>query len=178
MKIEDTEITDVKVIHQAKRSDGRGSFSRLFCDQSFENLLGGMPIRHVNSSYTKYAGTVRGLHFQRAPMQETKIIYCIKGRILDVAVDLRQSSLTYLRHHSQVLSPENGLALLVPQGFAHGFQTLEDDTEIIYFNTNIYSPEHEAGLRYDDPRVAINWPLDVTNISEKDSSWDLIDEKY
>ena len=171
MIIKDTSIPDLKVIQKTQIHDDRGSFSRLFCDENLSEVLNNKPIRHINSSYTKYGGTIRGLHFQRTPMQETKIIYCIKGRIFDVAIDLRQHSGTYLNHHSQILTPENGQALAIPEGFAHGFQALEADTEIIYFNTNVYSPDHEAGLRYDDPRLNIAWPLTVTHVSNKDKKW-------
>ena len=117
-------------------------------------------------------------HFQHPPKAEVKIIKCIKGSIFDVAIDIRKDSPTFLKFHGEILSAENMKMLYVPEGFAHGFQSLEDDIEMIYYTTEFYSPENENGIRYSDPKVSIKWPLEVTDISEKDKNLKLITDDF
>ena len=132
------------------------------------------PVVQVNHSLTRVAGAVRGLHFQRPPRAEAKLVRCLKGCVLDVAVDLRAGSPTYLNWHAVELSALNRLALFVPRGFAHGFQTLTADCELLYLHDEFYSPEHEGGLRHDDPALAIAWPLPVADLSARDAAHPLV----
>jgi dTDP-4-dehydrorhamnose 3,5-epimerase len=127
----------------------------------------------MNLSYNRLAGTLRGMHFQHAPYAETKLVRCIRGAIYDVIIDLRPDSPTYKRWIGVTLTAANRLALYVPEGFAHGFQTLEDDTEVFYQVSQYYTPSAEGGVRYDDPAFGIEWPLPVTEMSEKDKRWPL-----
>ena len=124
----------------------------------------------MNHSYTNRAGVIRGLHFQRYPHQEMKFVRCLKGAVYDVIVDMRKDSPTYMQWHSQVLDPKNMDMMCVPEGFAHGFQALEDDSDVIYLSTAFYASDAEGGLRFDDPGLNIRWPLKVTGISDKDAS--------
>jgi len=124
-----------------------------------------------NLSYNQFKGTLRGMHLQKSPKAEVKLVRCVRGAIVDVAVDLRESSATYLQHVMVELSAENRTALYIPEGFAHGFQTLSDDTEVCYQVSEFYSPESEDGLRYNDEKLNISWPLPVASISEKDAAW-------
>ena len=128
-----------------------------------------------NASVSALAGTIRGMHFQHRPHTEAKLVRCTRGAIVDVIVDLRRGSPSFLDHEKFELSAENGRILYVPEGFAHAFQTLVDDCEVTYLVTASYSPEAEGGLRYCDPRLAIEWPLPVSNISPKDAAWPLLD---
>ena len=125
-------------------------------------------------SFNKRKGTLRGMHFQASPYQEVKLIRCPRGAIFDVIIDLRSESPTFKHHLSTVLSAAHSNMLYVPEGFAHGFQTLENDTEVVYQMSQFYAPEHARGVRYDDPAFAIDWPLPVTEISAKDAAWPLL----
>ena len=149
-------------------SDVRGSFTRLFCDEELAGAGWIGHIRQANLSMTARAGTIRGMHFQRPPHAETKLVLCLRGRVWDVAVDVRQGSPHFLNSWSSELSATNGVALLIPPGFAHGFQTLSDDVELLYLHSAIYVPAAEDGLNPLDPRLSIAWPLDVTEMSDRD----------
>lgn len=149
-------------------TDHRGSFARLFCRREFREIGLEKPLAQINLSQTIRKGTVRGLHMQQAPHAEVKVVRCIRGAVFDVAVDMRRTSPTYLKWHGEILSPENGNALYVPEGFAHGFQALEPHSDLMYFVSEYYAADAEAGCRYDDPAFGIEWPLDVENVSEKD----------
>ena len=135
-------------------------------------------IAQCNLALTRHQGTVRGLHYQVPPAAEAKLVRCIRGAIYDVIVDLRPESPTYLEHLGVELSAENRAQFCVPEGFAHGYQALADDTEIIYMVSQFHAPQHEAGLRYDDPLLGIQWPLPVSRVSGKDSSWPLLDRSH
>ncbi|PAX06409.1 dTDP-4-dehydrorhamnose 3,5-epimerase [Sphingomonas lenta] len=174
MKFLPTELTDAWIVELEPRGDERGSFARSFSRDEFgeRGLVGDYLQANVSASRRK--GTVRGLHFQRAPHTEAKLVRCVRGAILDVIVDLRGGSPTYLRHEGFELSAGNGRQLYVPPGFAHGFQSLTDDVEITYLVSAAYAPEAEGGVRYDDPMLGIDWPLPVTVVSNKDASWPLI----
>ena len=165
MKYTTTPISGLFVAHTNKIADERGSFMRLFCDDELNFKL---PIKQINFSYTAQKGTVRGMHYQKEPADESKIARCIEGAIYDVAVDLRENSPTYLQHFAVELSAENNLALIIPAGCAHGFQALTDNCKMVYLHTAAYTPAHEAGARFDDPKLAISWPLKPINLSERD----------
>jgi dTDP-4-dehydrorhamnose 3,5-epimerase len=154
MKILDTPIADLKLAQSAPRRDARGAFMRLFCAQELE--------------------AVRGMHFQHPPHAEMKMVRCLRGRVWDVAVDLRSGSSTFLQWHAQELAQDDAQMLVIPEGFAHGFQVLEPDSELLYLHTAFYHPPAEGGLRYDDSRLAIAWPLPPQDLSPRDLSHPLL----
>jgi dTDP-4-dehydrorhamnose 3,5-epimerase len=156
-------------------SDDRGLFARIYCASEFEAHGLEPAVVQSNLSVNRLAGTLRGLHYQTAPAEETKLVRCVRGALFDVVVDLRPDSPTYRRWAGAELSADNRRALFVPRGCAHGFQTLLDDTEAIYDVSAAYAPEHEAGAHYADPAFGIEWPLPVSSISDKDRSWPLLD---
>lgn len=158
--------------------DQRGGFARLFCQQEFGPYLGQASIRQINHSINRERGTVRGLHYQNPPHAEIKIVRCMAGSIFDVVVDLRRGSPTFLHWIGVELSAENRGALLIPHGCAHGFQTLADDSEILYFHSEYYAPDAEGGVRHDDPRLGIEWPLPPINLSNRDITHPLIATGY
>lgn len=178
MNILDTPITDLKVVRSAPHQDARGTFSRLFCAQELQPLLGHRQIAQINHSKTSHAGAVRGMHFQRPPHAEMKMIRCLRGRVWDVAVDLRAGSPTFLRWHAEELAQDDAQMYVIPEGFAHGFQVLEPDSELLYLHTAFYHPPSEGGLRYDDPRLAIGWPLPPQDLSPRDLSHPLLDADF
>lgn len=152
------------------RGDARGFFARLFCREAFR-ARGLVPeVAQINTSFSHEAGTVRGLHFQRAPASESKVVRCLRGAISDVIVDLRAGSPQFGHWQSVVLNAENCDMIYVPPGFAHGFQTLLPDTELLYLHGAAYSPDHEGGLAHDDPDLGIEWALPVTNLSLRDAA--------
>ncbi|WP_254454877.1 dTDP-4-dehydrorhamnose 3,5-epimerase [Acetobacter estunensis] len=156
------------------RGDDRGFFTRMMCRKEFaEHGLITDFVQH-NMSFSRNRGTIRGLHFQRGIHAEAKLMRCTKGKIIDIIVDLREESPTYLQYEKFLLSDENHRLLYVPPGFAHGFQTLTDNVEVFYPVSAMYAPDVEGGLRYDDPRIGISWPLEVSDLSEKDASWPLL----
>jgi dTDP-4-dehydrorhamnose 3,5-epimerase len=170
LRIIEQEITGLALIETTAFEDHRGAFARFFCARELAPLGLPGPIVQVNHSRTSARGAVRGLHFQHPPMAEVKIVRCLRGRIFDVAVDLRLGSPTFLQWRGVELTPESRLAFCVPRGFAHGFQALEPDSEILYLTTEYYSPEHEDGVRFDDPAVGVRWPLPLADISTKDAA--------
>ena len=170
----DTAIAGLKVILRKPVADERGRLERLFCAQELGALMAGRTIAQVNHTVTAKAGTVRGMHFQHAPHAELKIVTCLRGEVFDVAVDLRRDSPTLLRWHGEVLRPDNQKALLIPEGFAHGFQALSDGCELLYFHSAAYAPEAEGGLHPEDPRLAIRWPRAVAALSPRDAAHRLL----
>lgn len=168
--IEPTAIAGVYTVTRRKLADERGFLSRLFEPEELAQAGWQGPIAQINETGTRRAGTVRGLHFQTPPHAEMKLVSCVAGSILDVAVDLRQQSPTYLRSVSLELSDENGRALLIPQGCAHGFQALTDDVRMIYLHTAAYAAAHEGGLDALDPALGLDWPLPVINRSPRDEA--------
>ena len=175
MKISSTRIAGLVSVDTTPFIDHRGEFSRYFCVQELAPVLEKRRIAQINHSMTRMVGALRGLHFQRPPHAEMKLVRCLRGRIWDVAVDLRQESATYLEWHAEELSAANRRMLAIPEGFAHGFQALEPDSEILYLVTAPYSPDSEGGLRHDDPAISITWPLPVTDISARDRAWPRLD---
>jgi dTDP-4-dehydrorhamnose 3,5-epimerase len=166
-----TQLEDAWLIDIEPREDERGFFARIWCRQELAAQGLDTEIAQESLSFNRHRGTVRGLHFQRPPHEETKIVRCPRGGIFDVIVDLRPRSPTYLRWQGFELTAENHKALYVPKGFAHGFQTLVDDAEIVYQISEFYAPNSAGGHRYDDAAFGVAWPLPVTMISERDLSW-------
>lgn len=174
MEFHQTPISGVYRLDARWIGDERGKFARLFCQKEFAPYLGHDSICQINYSVNREKGTIRGLHYQNPPHAETKIVRCVKGAIFDVVVDLRRGSETFLQSLGILLSSQNNHALLVPHGCAHGFQVLEKDSEILYFHTEYYTPDSESGIRYNDPRLDINWPLPPANLSDRDQAHPLI----
>jgi dTDP-4-dehydrorhamnose 3,5-epimerase len=150
--------------------DARGWFARLFCQNDLAAINGGRPIQQINLSHTLARGTIRGLHLQNPPHSEDKAVRCIRGRVFDVMVDLRSRSATFGQWYSIVLDSSTLNMVYIPRGFAHGFQTLEDNCEILYLHTEFHTPDAEAGYRFDSPELGIAWPLEVTELSERDKN--------
>jgi dTDP-4-dehydrorhamnose 3,5-epimerase len=174
----DTSIAGVKQLQRHPIGDHRGYFERLFCAEELQPLLAGRSIVQINHSLTVQRGAVRGLHFQHPPHAETKIVSCLRGAVWDVAVDLRQGSATFLRWHAAILSADNHQTLLIPEGLAHGFQTLADDCELLYLHTAAYRADAEGALNALDPRLDIAWPLPIAELSARDRNHPLITADY
>ncbi|HMD75518.1 MAG TPA: dTDP-4-dehydrorhamnose 3,5-epimerase [Steroidobacteraceae bacterium] len=168
-------LQDAYTIELERRGDDRGFFARMFCEKEFGAI--GLETRFVqaNNSLTANAGTLRGLHYQLAPSAEVKLVRCVKGALYDVILDLREDSPTFGRHFGTELTATNRRMMYAPRGFAHGFVTLEPDTEAIYMVSAYYAPEAERGVRFDDPRFGIAWPVVPTEMSEKDRKWPSFD---
>lgn len=171
MKITKTKIAGVYVIDLEPREDARGYFARIFAKDELKERGADIDIVNINRSLTKGKGTIRGLHRQIAPKGEDKIVQCLQGSIFDVALDLRLRSKTYGKWVGEVLSAKNRRMLLTPKGCAHGFQTLEKNTLVEYFVSEYYSPQHERGIRWNDPFHKIKWPIKKAILSEKDRNW-------
>ncbi len=167
----ETELKGAHIIELERREDNRGFFARTWCQQEFAAHGLAARIVQVNLSYNHSRGTLRGMHFQTAPYAEAKLVRTVRGAIYDVIIDLRPDSPTYKRWIGVELTADNRRALFVPEGFAHGFQTLEDHTDVLYAMSTFYTPLAASGLRYNDPAFAITWPLPVSVISERDTSW-------
>jgi dTDP-4-dehydrorhamnose 3,5-epimerase len=178
LTIIDTPIVDLKIVQRQQLGDSRGFLSRLFCAEELSAAGWHKPIAQINQTVTQQKGTIRGLHFQRPPLAEMKLVTCLRGAVWDVAVDLRTGSPTFLHWYATELSAKNECALLIPEGFAHGFQTLVEECELIYLHSTAYAPTAEAGLNAKDPKLSINWPLNITNISARDSGHNMLDNLF
>lgn len=174
MRYTPTPLAGAFVLELEKIEDARGYFSYLFDSAEAQRHGLRAEVLQIKLSSNKVKGTLRGMHLQLPPAQESKLLRCIRGEIYDVIIDLRRDSPTYLHHFAAELSAENHRALYVPPMFAHGYQTLTDDAEVMYQVDRAYSPAHEMGVRFDDPACKIRWPLPVIQISEKDKAWPLI----
>lgn len=170
MKIEKTTIKDCYVIHPDIIEDERGWFMRVFCDQDFNEIKKGIHFKQINHSFNKDKGTFRGMHYQTPPHAEDKLIRCISGGIVDFVLDIRKDSSTFLHHIAVELNPKNKCILFLPKGVAHGFQTTENNTELIYHHTEAYNKTADRGLRYNDPKININLPIPLSVISDKDKN--------
>jgi dTDP-4-dehydrorhamnose 3,5-epimerase len=159
-------------------NDNRGFFARTFCKEKFSSIGFCEELVQFNQSFNILKGTIRGMHYQKPPFTEHKLIRCIRGSVYDVAIDLRKNSPTYLKFFGVELSANNLKCILIPNGFAHGFQTLEDNTELIYHHTNYYAPNTEGGIKYDDPSIGIEWKLPVSSISQKDLTYPFINTNF
>ena len=177
MKLESTPIADLFVLHRQLRKDDRGAFSRLFGEDDIAAAGRPMSAVHVNTSTSNQAGTLRGIHFQYPPYSEAKVVACTAGAIWDVGIDLRPDSPTKYQWFGEVLNPDNGKSLIVPEGFGHAFITLEPNTTAVYVISSVYALDHESGIRFDDPMLKIDWPIEPTVISEKDKSWGLLEDR-
>ncbi len=176
--ITDLRLAGLRKIERQRMGDGRGFLERLFCAEELAAAGWGKPIAQINYTYTAQCGTVRGMHYQHPPQTEMKLVSCIQGEVWDVAVDLRAGSPTFLHWHAEVISADNHLSMLIPEGFAHGFQTLTDDVQLVYCHSTAYSPEVEAALNAQDSRLAIKWPIAITELSTRDAKHPLIDTEY
>lgn len=163
-----TPLAGLFAVQRQPVADSRGSLCRVYCAEEFAAAgVSALPAQ-INHTVTQRIGTVRGMHFQRPPHAETKLVSCLRGEVFDVAVDVRRGSPTFLKWHGEILSAANQRALLIPEGFAHGFQALTEDCELLYLTTALYTPMSEAALNAGDPRLAIAWPLPITHMSDRD----------
>jgi len=178
MKILPTFISGVAVVETEMLVDQRGAFSRFFCETELDPVLAGREIVQINYSISHVPGTVRGMHYQSVPFAEMKLVRCLKGKVWDVALDIRAGSPTFLQWHAEELTPENAKMLIIPEGCAHGFQTLEPDTELLYLHTAFYQPEFERGINYNDPKINILWPVAVSEVSQRDNSHPALTEEF
>jgi len=173
-----TPILGLHVIERQPLGDERGYLERMFCDKELQSIIGSRKIAQINHTKTAKKGTLRGIHFQNPPFAEMKLVSCLQGKVFDVAVDLREDSRTFLQWHAEILSEDNHKTFVIPEGFAHGFQTLSDDCELIYFHTVAYQPEAEAGLNALDKHLAIEWPLLIAERSMRDQQHPALDDDF
>jgi dTDP-4-dehydrorhamnose 3,5-epimerase len=176
--ITNTPLPGVHVLRRMPLGDNRGYLERLYCSDDLHPVLADSRIVQINHTLTEKRGTVRGMHFQYPPQAETKLVSCLRGEVFDVAVDLRRGSPTFLHWHAVTLSATNHLSLLIPAGCAHGFQTLADDCEMLYFHTAAYCREAEGGLNVADPCLAIEWPLSITDMSPRDAGFAMVGDDF
>lgn len=174
MRFTETPLSGAYIIDWEPRADERGFFARNFCRKEMAALGLDAGIVQCNTSFTCRKGTIRGMHFQRPPMEEVKYVQCVQGSLFDVMVDLRSSSPSYGKWFGAELTCQSNRTICIPKGFAHGFQTLEDDTRILYYVTQYYDSSSDAGVRWDDPAFNISWPLPATCLSPKDRSFPLL----
>jgi dTDP-4-dehydrorhamnose 3,5-epimerase len=178
VKFHPTTLQDARLIELERRGDDRGFFARLFCEREFEaaGLVSGFA--QANNSLTAKKGTLRGLHYQLAPAAEVKVVRCVRGALYDLILDLRPDSPTFGQSFGAELTADNRLMMYVPRGFAHAILTLADDTEAIYLVSDFYSPQDERGVRWNDPRFGLQWPIQPAEISQKDASWPDFDPAF
>jgi dTDP-4-dehydrorhamnose 3,5-epimerase len=175
MRFQKIDISGALVINPSPLEDDRGRFLRAWCVREFSDAgIQFLPVQ-ANMGFSVKKGTVRGMHFQVGPATEAKLVRCTKGRIFDVVLDVRADSETYGKWHGVELSQQNGRMLYVPQGCAHGYQSLEDGTEMYYMTSEFYTPGAARGVRFDDPAFGIQWPLHITAVSDQDRNWPLVD---
>ena len=178
MIFKETSLKGSYVITIEPVEDERGWFARTYCKNEFLSIGHMKEWVQMNHSFTKQKGTVRGMHYQRPPYGEIKLVRCIAGSVYDVIIDLRANSATYLQYFGIELSAVNKKMIYIPEGFAHGFQALSNDAELIYHHSQFYLPGVEAGVRYNEAAINIKWPLELTNISERDNSHPFIDANF
>jgi len=178
MTFTETSLAGAYLITVAPRNDDRGWFARTYDKQLFSQIGHTDDWVQMNHSMTRQTGAVRGMHFQHAPQAEIKLVRCIAGRVFDVIVDLRADSPTFLTWFGTELSAENREMLYIPKGFAHGFQTLTDDCQLVYCHSAYYAPDCEGAICYNDPKISIQWPLPVTDLSERDATHPLLDDRF
>jgi dTDP-4-dehydrorhamnose 3,5-epimerase len=171
MIFSETKLSGVFLIEPEVHADDRGSFARTFCLDDFESADISFYVVQANTSFNKFAGTLRGMHYQVSPFEEAKVVRCTRGALYDVIVDLRSDSPTLGQWFATELNAENRKSVFAPEGCAHGFQTLVDNTEVSYLMSEYYAPEAASGVRYDDPAFGIEWPLPVSSVSDRDRSW-------
>ncbi len=174
----ETPVRGLCLVQRKLVGDNRGYLERLFCADELYELTGGKGIVQINHTLTAKPGAVRGMHFQYPPYAEIKFVSCLRGEVFDVGVDLRRGSPTFLQWHAEILSAENHKTLVIPEGCAHGFQTLTKNCEMLYFHTAPYQPAAEGGLHPRDPKLAIRWPLAISDLSARDAAHPLLDDKF
>lgn len=174
----ETSLKNSYIIDIEPLADDRGWFARTYCKNEFNKIGLTQEWVQLNHSFTRQKGTIRGMHYQLPPYSEIKLVRCIAGAVYDVIIDLRIESSTFLKYFTIELSSKNRRMIYIPQGFAHGFQTLTDDSEIIYHHSQFYMPGAEGGIKYNDPKVNIEWPLPVKNISSRDNLHSLINNNF
>jgi dTDP-4-dehydrorhamnose 3,5-epimerase len=177
-RIVDTPIAGLKIVERTRRSDERGFLTRLFCAEELAAVGWSRPIVQINQTLTRRPGAVRGMHFQFPPHAEMKLVSCIRGEVWDVAIDLRRASPTFLKWFGAPLSAENGHALLIPEGCAHGFQTIVEDCELVYFHTCAYDAASEGAVHPREPRVAVEWPREITELSARDQGHPMLSTTF
>jgi dTDP-4-dehydrorhamnose 3,5-epimerase len=178
LKVREQLAEGLFLIEKKSVEDSRGLFQRIFCPEELSHFWGDRKICQANRSVTKNVGSFRGFHFQKPPYSEMKIVQCTHGRVLDIAIDLREGSSTFLKVFYYELSEKNNLCFVIPEGFAHGFQVLEENSELIYFHSAPYKKEYEDGLNYLDPRLKIELPLPVKEVSSRDQEFRFIEKDY
>lgn len=174
----DMPIQGLKLLQRKPIGDDRGYLERMFCAEELQSLIPEKKVVQINHTLTAKRGTVRGMHFQHSPYAETKVVSCLRGEVFDVAVDLRRGSPTFLLWHAEILSAENHKTFVIPEGFAHGFQTLTINCEMLYFHTTAYRADAEGGLNAKDPRLGIQWPLPITEQSARDSAHPSVSDDF
>lgn len=178
MTFSETPLKGSYVINLSPRSDERGWFARTYCENEFKAIGHRSHWVQMNHSFTLKKGTIRGMHFQLPPYREIKMVRCVHGKVLDVIIDIRKDSTTFLQWFGVELSAAGKNMMYIPEGFAHGFQTLSDDSELIYHHSEFYTPNAESGIRYNDPSVGIKWPAEVTSVSERDLNHPLLTQAF
>ena len=173
-----TPLEGLLVLQRKPLGDERGYLERLYCQQELQSTLKDRQIKQINHTLTEKKGTVRGMHFQYPPHAETKFVSCIRGEVYDLAIDLRKGSPTYLHYHAEILTEENHKTLVIPEGFAHGFQTLTKNCEMLYFHTEEYAADAEGAINAIDPVLDIKWPLDIQEISDRDRTHPMVAEGF
>jgi dTDP-4-dehydrorhamnose 3,5-epimerase len=178
MKFNETKIKGLYVAELKPFSDNRGFFVRAYCNKELEEISIEKPIKQINHSSTSTVGTIRGMHYQNYPYSEIKMVRCISGEVFDIAVDLRKDSDTFLQWHGEYLSAENSKMMIIPEGFAHGFQVIKPNSEMLYFHTESYAQDSESGVLYNDKKIGIKWPIEVKDISDRDLKHETITEEF
>lgn len=178
LSISSTQLPGVMLIKSERYLDERGSFSRWFCQNTLKQWMDGQSIQQINHSVNLARGAVRGMHFLHPPVREFKLVRCIRGAICDAVLDLRQGSATFLQHQLFELDEHNDQMLLIPPGCGHGFQALQDNSQLLYLHSAEYRSDYDGGCRVDDPKVNICWPLPVTRISSRDLEFDLLSDEF
>ena len=173
-----TPLEGLLVLQRNPLGDKRGYLERLYCQKELQPILKDRQIKQINHTLTEKKGTVRGMHFQYPPHAETKFVSCIRGEVFDLAIDLRKGSSTYLHYHAEILTEENHKTLVIPEGFAHGFQTLTPNCEMLYFHTHEYAPDAEGALNATDPALNIQWPLDIQEMSDRDQNHPMVADGF
>jgi dTDP-4-dehydrorhamnose 3,5-epimerase len=173
-----TLIEGLWIVQRKPIEDSRGFFCRFFCAEEFQTAGLNRPIAQINHTYTVKKGTVRGLHFQHPPHAEIKIVSCLQGEVYDVAVDIRKDSPTFLRWHGEILSVANQKSFFIPEGFAHGFQALTENCELLYLHSEAFHPQAEGGLHVEDPKIGIAWPIAVKELSQRDCAYPFINDDF
>lgn len=176
--ITDLPLAGLKLVGRQRLGDSRGFLARLFCAEELAVIGWLQPIAQINHTFTARRGTVRGMHFQLPPHAEMKLVTCMQGEVWDVAVDLRAGSPTFLHWHAERLSANNGRALLIPEGFAHGFQALTDGVELLYCHSAAYTQSAEGGVNPQDERLSITWPLAITELSARDAAHPMLEDGF